>query len=124
MGYLLSKDEKPPSFTELRGKLPNQSGAIPMSFIDRLHNEKSELHHKLTALEKFIASDDYRKLDISQQILMGQQSGHMAYYHYVLGLRLALLEAPAEPPVTSEYFPIDELRETGEFDDRPLDFKG
>jgi len=80
-----------------------------MSFIDRLHNEKSELHHKLTALDKFIGSDDYLKLSVTHQILLCQQADHMASYHTILTKRLSLLEAPVKPPVTSEYFPAAEL---------------
>lgn len=63
-----------------------------MSFIDRLHNEKPELRHKLTSLEKFMGSDEFKKLDHIHQILLCQQAVHMASYITILETRLHLLE--------------------------------
>jgi hypothetical protein len=122
----------------LTGKLPNQSGETPMSFIDRLHNEKSELHHRLTSLEKFIGSAQFNSIPITQQTLLIAQVAHMASYHHILITRLRLLEQ-SEPltaadrenfrsramPELDDEFP--EVKEVGDYDpvrDGPVAFKG
>jgi len=96
-----------------------------MSFIDRLLNEKAELHHRLRSLEKFISTDDFEKMEQVNKSLIRQQATAMASYLDILHQRLTLQgQNPySEPPATSKYIPIDELHEIGEFDDRPLDFK-
>ena len=66
-------------------------------FVQRIQQEKGQLDARIGKLEGFIDTENFRKLDASQQDLLTDQLGIMTRYSVILQQRLsALPDKPAE----------------------------
>lgn len=61
------------------------------AFKVRLVNEQFELQEKINKLKPFIESENFKKVDDSQQKLLKEQAEVMERYNYILVERLSLL---------------------------------
>ncbi len=66
----------------------------PMTFLDRLNREKSELDEKLDKLKLFMESDNFNKIDAVQKSLLQIQVHSMLMYSQILFERLQWLSTP------------------------------
>ncbi len=73
----------------------------PMTFLDRLNREKSELDDRLDKLKSFMESDNFNKIDTVQKSLLQVQAHAMLTYSQVLFERFKWLSAPKTEEATS-----------------------
>ena len=62
--------------------------------IDRLKSEVKELDTKLSALQRFIGSYEYSKIEITQRGLLLMQEKTMQDYLEIVSVRLQLMTKP------------------------------
>lgn len=62
-----------------------------LTFMDRLNIEQSDLEDRSKKLDSFLMSDNFSKIDSTQQVLLMAQSRAMFSYLGILESRIALL---------------------------------
>lgn len=75
---------------ELEGyRLQNEIAAKPLHFMARVYAEKEELDAKLHALEAFMKSDRFEKIEPDEAKRMSEQSSAMSRYSEILRQRIS-----------------------------------
>ena len=59
---------------------------------DRILQEQQELNLKIDKIEAFIQSDEFNKLNYSNQYLLQEQSKAMCKYNSILRIRLSTIK--------------------------------
>lgn len=61
-----------------------------MNFLDKLEIELQELNNKIDNLESFIDSNEFKKLNNKNQLLLFKQRNHMNQYRGILEERIKI----------------------------------